>query len=330
MMPLRSIIISVFIGVIGLGAISYAAAPSPFSGSFIERTTGPRPTSMGNAYRALSDDTYGIYLNPAGLAQVKDTQFKFMSYDTFETSYHSMEFVLGLGFQTWGFGIIGATVPEIPHTTFDTGTGRVVDTGDTSSYEANAVYLSNGFYFLPDLRLGFALKFINLTLFDKTGGGFGMDMGLQYDPFDFLTLGFTVENMVQPTIRWNTASSAEDVLPKIYTFGQALKLLDKRLIISTDIRYEDNNISSQSLDTITDSEGIESLVDSDVLVVGAGIEYRLIDSLALRAGISNGDLSYGAGLTLDALQFDFAYTLPRTSLTDLAEPITRFSTGLTF
>ncbi len=54
------------------------AAPGSTAANFLKVGVGARPVAMGEAYTALSDDVYGTYYNPAGLAFLERQELSMM------------------------------------------------------------------------------------------------------------------------------------------------------------------------------------------------------------------------------------------------------------
>src|SRR5687767_14173908 len=48
---------------------------SPLIASFEELPTGGRQAGLGHAFTAIADDVYAAYYNPAGLVQIKRSEF---------------------------------------------------------------------------------------------------------------------------------------------------------------------------------------------------------------------------------------------------------------
>ena len=63
---------------LALCAAPVRAAPGSTSANFLKVGVGARPVAMGEAYTALSDDVYGAYYNPAGLAFLERQELSLM------------------------------------------------------------------------------------------------------------------------------------------------------------------------------------------------------------------------------------------------------------
>jgi len=67
-------LIRMILVILMMGAISVSVVDTGWA-DFEDLGVGARPIGMGNAYTALADDVNSIYYNPAGLAQLDESQF---------------------------------------------------------------------------------------------------------------------------------------------------------------------------------------------------------------------------------------------------------------
>jgi hypothetical protein len=69
--------------------------------------------------------------------------------------------------------------------------------------------------------------------------GMNADIGIMAKPYDFLTISAVAQNCLPTTLKWNNGYN-QDKLPLQIKGGTAVNLLDKKLLISTEIAYQDN------------------------------------------------------------------------------------------
>jgi hypothetical protein len=122
----------------------------------------------------------------------------------------------------------------------------------------------------------------------RTASGFGFDLGFLMPLTPEISIGIVAKDVGGTTIANQTVTS-------VYGVGMGLRLLDGALLLAADM----------SLDG-----GFEPLN------LGAGIEFVLIENLAVRAGITVPELvftdyyfSVGAGFAIAGLTIDAAYVL---------------------
>ena len=120
--------------------ISITSTPyaSNNAGAFLEKSVGPRPASLGLAYSAAANDTYSIYLNPAGLTHVQRRQWSLHHYRAFETSYFGTQGTFKWKSLYFGLGLIRANVNDIDEV-IRNDEGTLQKTGTSFSYHAMAL-----------------------------------------------------------------------------------------------------------------------------------------------------------------------------------------------
>jgi flagellar hook assembly protein FlgD len=300
---------------------SYVFA-SDNGGAFLANGFGARPAALNNSFVARADDSNAIYWNPAGLTQVKGLEIQSMFYNAWETNYTALQGALTLGELHLGIGYLGAGVNDI-FTTIPNEqiSGRyMVDTGSNFKYQGQAFFLSTAYRILPDLSVGATLKYLIENLASNEAQGMGLDLGLLYKPTDYVSLGLNIQNLYQPKMKWNTESQNTDTIPMVIKSGVLVLLLDNTLAVSTDLDYLLRDIPA-----------------NERIKVYSGLEWKPIDSIALRLGLNPTQFSQfnriisscGAGLDLGVLNLDFSWTNQNPDLDiEEIEDIYRFSVGL--
>lgn len=121
---------------------------------------------------------------------------------------------------------------------------------------------------------------LNDPFFDEFGtskDGFDADAGFAIFPTKNLSLGLTVQNIMQANLALD--SSTKDPLPAVYGFGASYNF--SRFTLATDLKYKSYSNS-----------------DLNELIYATGIEYKLHDNFQLRGGFSKNLASAGFGLKL--------------------------------
>jgi tetratricopeptide (TPR) repeat protein len=209
-------------------------------------------------------------------------QASFLYYQLYEgTLYNSITY----GQPILDFGSIGLGVYRVFTGSIDTYDSADVKVGQMQfeEYKATVSYakkLSDSF------MIGFNLNGLNMSTTGLNATGFGGDIGVLYEPFDFLNLGGVVHNLMQPAM---TLKTAQEQIPASYTAGMLLKL------------YFDKVKFNLAFDA---TKGAESGV-----VLRAGVEAGFFNVLKLRAGYNDSEIDFGGGLTLFGATFDYAYRM---------------------
>jgi len=247
---------------------------------------GARALAMGGAFVAVADDATAASWNPAGLAQIKDTRISGMSTDLFGSG-NTHQYV-GITTTLAGFGI-------------GLGWERYAFTGqqnDASGTPTGTLASSNSAFSLAlatsvmDLGMaGVNVKYYTGNILDNDATGFGFDLGLLVNLGDMFTIGFNAVDLGGSSISWT--SGAADSVSSLYKAGLAMKLADGNLILASDVDFGDAGMGD----------------------VHVGLEFKVIDELALRGGVVLTDnfqdyyFSAGAGINVAGLYVDAAYIL---------------------
>ncbi|MCD6422917.1 MAG: hypothetical protein J7L42_02205 [Elusimicrobia bacterium] len=232
----------------------------------IDLQIGARPLAMGGAFVAVSNDSNASYWNPAGLSKIPHPQLNFMYSLYSEFSQLNLNF-LGYSQKNIGFSWvnIGASLKE-------------GENNASNKMTENHYIFAYGIEVNKMLSIGTNLKRLVIDSEIGGGSGIGFDIGALYRRKK-VSFGVVLRNLASDVKNENIPSSLR--------FGTAINI--KRLLFSLDI------------DTKKDIEGKEGLSYR----IHAGMEFRVFDSLYLRAGTDNGDISFGLGMLARNFQFDF-------------------------
>ena len=86
----RYILSFLFLIALCTASVSAADGDGGYAGSYLQVPIGARPTAMGGAYIAVSNDGAGALYNPAGLCEIKKLMFS--------SSYRAMQLDRKLGY----------------------------------------------------------------------------------------------------------------------------------------------------------------------------------------------------------------------------------------
>lgn len=302
---------------------SFAADEGAHAAEFLSHGVGARAIGMGSAFVAIADDSTATYWNPAGLANVKKNSFATMYADTFRTGDGSF---FGKGLVNYNFvnyvhqieeiGSIGLSwirlgIDDIPRTTFididnngnlgdyqDINGNGVKDEGepyidrptvaDYFSNTDNALIVSYARQVHSMVAVGGNLKLLSQSIFNNSGRGFGIDIGLILMPITGLRVGTMLLDATGTQIRWDTADKP------VFTRGRRL-----RFGTAYQFTFPSFGNGSIGIDFETDQADYEEGTDSGGgIVLRSGAEYLLFNTLAIRCGWNGQGFSAGSGLQL--------------------------------
>lgn len=136
--------------------------------------------------------------------------------------------------------------------------------------------------------LGANLKYYSETIAGTTASGFGFDLGFLVPLTPEISIGVVAKDVGGTTVANQTVTS-------VYGAGMGVKLLDGGLLLAADVALDG---AFQPLN------------------LGAGIEFVLIENLAVRAGVTVPEMKFGdsyfsvgAGFAIAGLTIDAAYVL---------------------
>ena len=237
------------------------------SAQFLKLGAGARAAAMADAFSSVSDDVTAAYWNPAGLAQMKETQISMMQNSSLlDTQYQYFGGAMPLKNQTVAFSIYR----------MDYGTIDRYTAGDEKDGSFDAGSLAGSFSVgrkvNEKLSLGMNLKFIQESIESEKASTFGGDLGvlLQQGQTNF---SFVLQHLGAGL----TFVDEKGSLPQTIRAGVSRNLLDKTLLAAFEISKPNDN---------------------DATLHG-GVEYSVNPLLMLRGGyqMTPGNTLDVAGLT---------------------------------
>lgn len=253
--------------------------------AFLKIGVGARPTALGGAYTAVSDDANSMYWNPAGLARFNGTQLSLMHNRWIQDiNYEFVGIAFGdSGTAGFAFGLTFLWMGDINVTTFN---DRLGTSGDTFTARDLSFVFSYGHQINDYVSAGATLKRIRSTLDDITANATAVDFGLLASlPIEGVTLGANVQNL------GNRLKFVQDSdrLPFVYKFGAAYSYRKKALLAVDLSKPIDNRYR-----------------------VNVGGEVVLMNALALRGGYNSANdldngFTGGAGVRIRSISIDYAF-----------------------
>ena len=251
---------------------------------------GARALAMGGAFVAVADDATAVCWNPAGLAQLGDTRLAGMSTDLYGLGITHQYVGAVTSFANLGIGL-GWERAAIDGQVVD-GTGGLgssftwTEQTIVGSLATNVMDIAmagaNVKYYMADSGLG------------DSASGFGFDLGLLVSLGDMFVIGVNAKDLAGSSLEWD--GGATDVISGVYKAGLAMNLAEDMLVLAADVDFDGS-----------------SLGDTHV-----GVEFNVIDELALRGGVVLTDdfqeyyFTVGAGINVAGLYVDAAYILEET------------------
>jgi hypothetical protein len=256
-----------------------AADPGKTGFNFLKVSPGARNAAMGDIGVAVTSSLYGVYFNPAVIADIKETWVGFMHHENIFDSRREFVAVatpllggaFSVGFDYFNIGSIedreGPT--EQPLGTFDA--------RDILVYGTAAVPVSQR------LSLGATVKYAAERIESQTASALLVDFGARFRPIDKVSIGIAGRNI---------GSS-----PKFET-----EKFDVPVTIAGGVDLEVKNMTA----------GVEvSKPKNDDLKVNLGLERYLVEFLSLRAGYKFGydeeNIAFGVGFAKSIWRVDYAF-----------------------
>jgi len=272
----------------GEPANSYSGSKSA---QFIALGFGARQLAMSGAFTAVDNDIYSAFWNPAGLASLSNTKVAFM--------HNSLPLDINQEYMAFGFQLKNLEANKKkypPYIAISLNYGKY---GRESVTDYAHPYGTGNYFGGSDLMLGLSFadklndnllsgltaKFIRQKLYDYSGTAFALDIGMIYRLNETLSIGSGLFN-AGSKIKF---IEEEEELPFQFKTGVAFKALNS-LLTTGDIIYSKD-------------EGWD---------FAAGLELRVLNPLALRAGFNSINdasrgITLGIGLNFPTFNFDYAY-----------------------
>jgi hypothetical protein len=294
----KSIIIA---GILVVSAGLQLAAESEdggYAGAFLKMAVEARPTAMGGAYIAVSDDPAGQLHNPAGTAAITKK--------VFTSSYRAMKLGRSLGFLSVVFparleSVLGLSWLYAGYGEVEEREANSFATGKMVSSSEHVFAINFAKKFVPYLSLGTKLNYYHKNVADLTSNSIGINLGavfyidslFEYGVMEgkFLTDirgGFVIENAAAKYV-WEyeevaLAPSQTDDFPIVVGFGASGRTLDRNLLFALDI------VKNARQDAL----------------IRFGAEYNFDNMFLIRSGLDDGVITAGAGFKFEVQSLTFS------------------------
>ena len=306
--------IAAIIGLLTILATGAAGGDGGYAAPWLLVPAGARPTAMGGAYLAISDDGAAPLFNPAGLARLQRPMFS--------TSYRTMSMGRQLGYVSAMFPVRGQSTLGVHWLYAGSGSVEARDSdGYLEGYDLGmnshqlAIVFAKRFerFFSVGANINYLISRISELSVNTVGFDFGLMFYIEqlFDrenpnrfPVRDLQIGITVKNFSKE-LRWvsddydllyttdDFGSSQNDKVPIEFGLGISARFLDRKLLTAVDL-YNNGKQDAR---------------------LHAGAEYFLRPEVMLRAGYSDGCLTAGTGYVFElgkkSLAVDYAFSADR-------------------
>ena len=168
--------------------------------AFEQKPAAARPSGLGGAFVAFSNDTNAIDYNPAGLRLIPAFQFASTYTDIYGVeglNYTNVKFA----FPVKGYGDIGFLYSDF----------------GPSEYKETVFIFSHGFGLAEGIMFGYNLKSMGLKIKGfGSDSAFGLDLGALARVSDDFALGVSAKNINEPEISKGNENLTEEFLTGIF------------------------------------------------------------------------------------------------------------------
>ncbi|MDH3892897.1 MAG: PorV/PorQ family protein [candidate division Zixibacteria bacterium] len=315
-MKTKTTIFLTLLAVLTCGSLYAADGDGGYAGAFYQVPIGARPTAMGGAYRAISDDGAAPLYNPAGLAGLKTSLFsssyRLMKLDR-QVGYVTLMFpakgnsALGLHWRYAGSGAVDVRNAdgdklgrEISMNSHDFAVVFAKRFAGPFAAGVKMYYLHSGFADMKAFSVGFDAGFMLHMdhLLHERGESEGsavrdIQLGLTLKYFEAKYIWKNEEYVFRYIDGSSFGTEQEDKIPVEIGLGTSARLRDGRLLLAGDL-------------VKNSKQGV---------AVHLGGEYIVKPEFALRGGFSDGRFTVGTGYIFNlsdrVLGIDYAFSTDR-------------------
>lgn len=258
---------------------------SPFS-----LGAGARGISLGRSFVSLADDASAMYWNPAALRNVEQTQVMGMYMSLFGDFTGADYTYLGAVYPTLGAGAFGIGFLRVG-TTFD-------------GYDALSRPIGEGEYSESQLIIGYAAERYSRWVGGRLAVGSSFKVSRQViDPFSSTAPGADLGFRYIPDMAKSIAIGLnfQDFAGGEHKLNQEGDPALSTVMLGAG--YTRHFSSGSALRMLVQMD-LPEAADSKLHL---GMEYAFANYMAIRAGMDDGDVSFGLGLEVRGYGFDYAF-----------------------
>jgi hypothetical protein len=270
--------------------------------NFLRNDVSARSAAMAGSFVSMRNDVNAIFYNPAGLATMTQSQASF--------GYFKHLLDINAGYASYaqelsGIGMVGFGVNYVNYGTFDETDALANKLG---TFGAGDIALSVGFAgeLEENLSYGVTGKFIYSSIADARSSAIAADFGILYviQGANPISMGASVLNL---GTQLNPYIDTRENLPLEIKIGATIKPEHLPLLLSVNV----HRLNDAQEDLITHfrafSVGGEFTLNKELRFrFGFDNERRRDLKLGTSSGLAG--FSFGGGLVLETLRFDYGYT----------------------
>jgi len=250
-------------------------------GTFLNSGTYSRQLSLGNAYCGLPNDISSMYYNPAGLTKLYKSEIALTHITLFEDTVYDY---IGFAYPTvynysYGIGLMQLNVPDI----------QLRDSNnkplDTTTYKNSAVFISAGAPLGKIFSYGMTVKILSKEFEKVAVSATKLDVGMLFSPNPKFGIGLNFQNLLDSRF---AREGGYDTIPMNIKFGIGLIPVSNKTFEMT---------------ILCDTDKTENISRT---IIHAGIEFKFFNTVALRAGSDDGNITAGAGFRIKDFKLDCA------------------------
>ncbi|CUT01301.1 PorV/PorQ family protein [Candidatus Chrysopegis kryptomonas] len=285
---------------------------SKYAGDFLNIGVGGRALGMGGAFTSIANDVTAGYWNPAGLAEISNSQIILMHDERFAgiVNYDYIAFAFKpSNSYSLAISLIRIGVDDIPFTEnafFDNNGNGIFDPDVDRLDPERFSFVSSsdwvGIFSLGKisdgkLSIGGNVKLIYRKIEKNNGIGIGFDFGVKYKISNF-AIGAVLKDATSTLVAWNTGRN-ELIAPSLSTgISREFQILWGKFTPAIDLilRFEGRKRTA-FLGT--------NFLSADFNI---GAEYTFKEIISIRTGLTeNKEFTLGTGLKLNRLDIDYSF-----------------------
>ncbi|MFO7675945.1 MAG: hypothetical protein R6X12_06500 [bacterium] len=262
-------------------AAPVAAREGGLPGAFLAYGVAPRSLALGKAFTAIADDQQAGYFNPGGFFQLDASEVIAAHSQLYGAR---LEYV-GYAFPTRRLGTFAVSLINHGAEGLDSRTPGNVRYESFAAAE-NAFMASYCLSPWTRIGVGATAKLVTQNIAQYSDVGVGIDAGILVRDLGPLSLGLTVQNILQPTLKLATLT---DVYPRALRAGLGVRLLDSRVVVAADAE------TPLLWDVAPDGNPVRRFTPD--FTPHVGVEFQIVPGVLLqRVGIDPNEVSLGLGL----------------------------------
>jgi len=292
---------------------------------FLSVISDARGAAMAEAMTSLQIGSSALFFNPAGMADMSTFIDISGSTNKWIADINHTAFSFAINPFDGDYGVFGFSIQLVDYGDFY---GTVVNRASPQGYEDTGIFSLNSLA----LGIGYAKQISDRFSIGGQIKWVRQDLGESTIPVNIRV------NPSNEDIRFaDTATIGNELSPLVFDFGTQFRTGIKSLVFgmsvrnfSKEVEYVDEGIQAPMVFTLGISMDVIDLLEElpfkqSLLVsldashyrdhpeqIKVGIDYKLLDMFALRAGYvssnDQNDFTYGLGITKYGFSFDYSYT----------------------